>query len=319
MPRSAPEYAGALSLIALGAALGPSGLGVLTPQLLALVDPAVPVGLAALGVLAGLELRPPARTELGGAAITASLDLAVAAAVAAAAALLAAALGVDRASLWAVAAVTGICALAASSSSAALPILLGGLALAWMRDDAPVAMWTVANAVGVAAGCAVVGWLMLRRPSSDNEQRAVALAILLLIGGAADYLAVSALLGGLAAGVCWRMMARAARESVLRDVTYLRHPVLAVLLLTAGAHIQVTTVAIGLGIGYAAAAAVVPRLGALIESTRAAGSNILAVAFALSAFRVAGPEMALPFAAVVVGTALSQVVALSLGRRETFE
>jgi hypothetical protein len=319
MRRSGPEYAGALSLIALGAVLGPSGLGVLTPQLLALVDPAVPVGLAALGVLAGLELRGTARSELNGSVVSAALDLAVAAAVAATTALLALGLGVDRDALWAVAAVTGICALAARSGSAALPILLGGLALAWMRSQSPAAIWTVANAVGVAAGCAVAGWLMLRRPSSDNEQRAVALAILLLIGGAADYLSVSALLGGLAAGACWRMMTRATRESVLRDVTYLRHPVLAVLLLTAGAHIQLTAITIGVGIGYAAAAAMLSRLGALIESTRASGSNILAVAFALSAFRVAGPEMAMPFAAVVVGTALSQAVALSLGRRERFE
>lgn len=319
MRQSGPEYAGALSLIVLGVALGPSGLGVLTPQLLALVDPAIPVALAALGVLAGLELRVPASAELRGSVTVVMVDLAVAAAVAGSAALVALGLGVERGPVWAVAAVTGICALAARSSNQIFPILLGGLSLAWMRGQSPMALWIVGNTVVVAIGCAIAGWLMLRRPSSDNEQRAVAVAILLLIGGAADYLSVSALLGGLAAGLCWRMMGQSVREPVRRDITYLRHPVLAVLLLTAGARIEITIVALGVGIGYAAARAVLSRLGDTLVPVAVPGSSILALALALSAFRVAGPEMALPFAAVVVGTMLSQVFALSLGRTEAFE
>src|SRR5688572_25278740 len=59
MPQPGSEYAGALSLLALGAMLGPAGLGVLTPQLLTLIDPAVPVGLTALGVLSALDAAPP--------------------------------------------------------------------------------------------------------------------------------------------------------------------------------------------------------------------------------------------------------------------
>ena len=62
------DYAGAVSLIALGLALGPSGLRVLTPELLELIDPAVPVALAALGVLVGLESGPVERTTLKGSA-----------------------------------------------------------------------------------------------------------------------------------------------------------------------------------------------------------------------------------------------------------
>jgi hypothetical protein len=160
---------------------------------------------------------------------------------------------------------------------------------------------------------------MLRRQSSLADQRGAAVAILLLIGGAADYLSVSALLGGLAAGACWRLLGRAIRESVRREVAYLRHPVLAILLLTAGARIEVSAVAIGLGIGYAAISVGLSELGRALAPVNAAGSNILAIALALSAFRLRGPEMAVPLTVVVVGTMLLQALAMSRGRTEAFE
>src|SRR5688500_11964110 len=53
---------GWLILLLIGAALGPSGLEVLTPRVLSAIDPAVPVALAALGVHIAMqaELVSPA-------------------------------------------------------------------------------------------------------------------------------------------------------------------------------------------------------------------------------------------------------------------
>lgn len=318
MPQRGREYAGALSLLALGAVLGPSGLGVLTPQFLTLVDSAIPVGLAALGVLAVLDLGAPTRSAAQGTA-AALQDLAAAVAVAGSVTVLGLVLGVDQRTSWVVTSTAGLCFLATRSTYEVVPMVLGGLALAWMQGSPLVALWTVANTVGVAIGCAVAGWLMLRRRSSDSEQRAVAVALLLMIGGTADYLSVSALLGGLAAGVCWRVLGGNARESVQRDVTYLRQPVLAIVLLTAGAHVELTLVAISLGIGYAVAAWLTSRLGQRLLSDVPSGSNFLAVALALGALRVAGPPMALPLAMVVIGTMLLHIVAPSRGRVEMVE
>jgi hypothetical protein len=318
MRQGGPEYAGALSLLSLGVTLGPSGLGVLTPQLLALVDPAIPVGLTGLGVLAALDIDIPSRdTQLGRMGPTLR-DVGAAAAVASVMVALGLALMLDGYRLWAVAGVAGTCALATRSRHGAIPILLGALSLAWTRGGA-LATWNVGNTVVVSAGCAVIGWLMLRRQSSVAEQRGAIVAILLLIGGAADYLSVSALLGGLAAGTCWRLIGGTTRESVRREVTYLRHAVLAILLLTAGARTELTAVTIGLGIGYATISAALSEVTRALAPVIAAGSNILAIGLALSASRLWGPEMALPLTAVVVGTMLLQALAISRGRREAFE
>jgi len=42
-------------ILLLGAVLGPGGLALLTPPVLAVIDPVLPVAVAALGILAGLE------------------------------------------------------------------------------------------------------------------------------------------------------------------------------------------------------------------------------------------------------------------------
>jgi hypothetical protein len=318
MRQGNPDYAGALSLIALGAVLGPSGLGVLTAQLLALVDPAIPLALAALGVLAGLTIRmPPGPASRS--ATSAILPLVVAGAAAGVVTLLALALGSHGAALRSAAVVAGICAFAASAPNGILPILLGATVLLSMTGNATVAASTTGTAAVVAIGCAVASWLLLRRPSPERQQRGVTVALLLLIGGAADYVLAPALLGGLAAGLCWRFFGGVVEELVRRDVTYLRHPALAILLLTAGAHAEITTASVAAGIGYAGVGGAFfrPRHG--VPPVAMTGSNILAVAVAISALRIAGPGMALPFSAVVIGTLLSQLLGMSRGRTEPFE
>jgi hypothetical protein len=318
MRQSNRDHIGALSLIALGALLGPSGLGVLTAQLLELVDPAIPVALAALGVLAGLELRAPERVRSRGTAAVA-LGLVAAIVVAGSMMVLALAMGVRGAPLLAVAVVPGVCAFAASTRNDILPVLLGAVLLVFMHTSAGVAAWTTSAATAVAIGCAVAGWLLLRQASPMNPQHGVTIALLLLIGGAADYVLVPALLAGLAAGLCWRLLGGAVQESVQRDIAYLRQPVVAILLLTAGTHVELSIESVVLAGAYAIVVAALARVGEAVTSVTLTGSNILAVALAVSALRLSGNDMALPFAAVILGTLLWQLLALSTGRRQAFE
>ena len=50
-----------------------------------------------------------------------------------------------------------------------------------------------------------------------------------------DYLSLSALVGGLLAGLFWGYVGGTARDCIERDVRYLRHPLVVLMLLTAGA------------------------------------------------------------------------------------
>jgi hypothetical protein len=51
-----PSSVTGLFLLPAGVAVGPNGLGFLSPSVLSYLDPAIPVALAALGVLVGLGL-----------------------------------------------------------------------------------------------------------------------------------------------------------------------------------------------------------------------------------------------------------------------
>jgi hypothetical protein len=154
--------------------------------------------------------------------------------------MLALAMGVRGAPLLAVAVVPAVCAFAASTRNDIVPILLGAVVLLFMDTSLELAAWATSAATAAAIGCAVAGWLLLRRASPMSPQRGVTIALLLLIGGAADYILVPALLAGLAAGLCWRLLGGVVQESVQRDIAYLRQPVLAILLLTAGTRMALS-------------------------------------------------------------------------------
>ena len=62
------------------------------------------------------------------------------------------------------------------------------------------------QSLGVAGLLALAGWLLVLRASSVTERRVFATATLLLVGGAADFLAFSPLLTGLTAGVLWQRL-----------------------------------------------------------------------------------------------------------------
>jgi hypothetical protein len=175
-------------LLLTGMALGPQGLTVLTPALLELLEPAVPVALALVGVTAVLgsvahstvSRRPPVLSSL---------------------------------------------------------LIVGvGLNLA-LQDDGVTGLIAVTQAAAIAILLAGAGWILCAPGSSVDERRVFSIATVLLLGGVADYRSVSGLLLGWVAAGTWRLAGTTDLDGIRRDVAYVEHPIMALLLVTAGAHV----------------------------------------------------------------------------------
>ena len=216
-----------------------------------------------------------------------------------------------------------------SGLGAAIAIVLGALALAWLPRQSPAGtLWNVVELCAIAAMIGFAGWLLAGQTSDDNEQRVFAAGTVLLLGGAAEYLAASALFMGLAAGGCWRAAGRAATDRLTRDLEYLQHPLVVLLLLIAGAKCHVSIGAIALVAAYALARAAA-KLGSGFVISRLAGSGrplalglyflppgVFGVAFALNVSAVwsrSGAALALDV--VVLGTLVSDALAVIVAPR----
>lgn len=344
--RSAPV---AMLLLA-GIGLGPLGLNLLSPAM-PLLDPVVPVALAALGVLVGLGLgnrRMDERRLVGAAGLHALVTmLLVSGGVAVVA------LGVvpeDPRLFWTVVLLSGICAATSLTLPSGdpleprtpvarvvelgvlVPIVAGGLALAWLRTGSPLgAITIVTQASGVILMLAAAAWLLLTAASSETEERVFAVSALLLVGGVADALSLSAPFIGLIAGVFWRYAGRHPREAIRRDVLFVQHPLLVLVLLLAGARAELSAAALALGAGYFVLRIAASLAGGML-ARRVAGTHVPAdlgqhllppgvfgVAFALNAVSVIGADAAMAHAAVVVGTIGSELVAVALRPRRVTE
>ena len=328
----------AVLLLLLGIAFGPEGLGLLTPGVLALIDPAVPVALAAVGVVVGLGIprRAPREGRLFAAATIESL--ATGALVAGGLLLLAPAVtdpGVFQG--WLLAAAAAVCASTSASMpsisaeprgaavrikelDARLPIVAGALLLALAQGDTVAGGLLLAvQACAVALVVAAAGWLLLNDTSSETEQRVFGVAAVLLVGGAADYLSLSAILSGVIAGAFWHVAGGPAREAIGRDIAYMQHPLVVILLLVAGAQVAFSADAAAIAVAYVLFRTAGKLLGgwlaALVSRVRLqdlglhlASPGIFGVAFAMNAVRAFGSELSPLVAIVVIGTIGSQLV-----------
>jgi hypothetical protein len=328
--------------------MGPRGLNVLPESLLVFLDPAVSAALATLGALAGLGLYRDRRREP---ALLTSVVVDVAlviVAVGGCAAAMWRVMGLTLDATWMAAACLAIAAAASTAGirSAAHPfaalisriaelgtafaIVLGALALAWLRHQSPAAsLLMTAELCVIAAMIGLAGWLLAGQTSDDNEQRVFAAGTVLLLGGAAEYLAASALFLGFVAGGCWRMMGGAASERMTRDLEYLQHPLVVLLLIIAGAKCDFSAGAMALVAAYVlcrtgaklASGFVVSRL-ASIGRPLALGLSLLptgvvGVAFALNlASAWANPAALLILDVLVLGTLLSELLAIANAPRE---
>lgn len=343
-----PSAMPGLVLLVVGAALGPHGISVLSPGVLAFLEPAIPVALAALGVLVGLGVsfgRPREHPLLAAASLEAGLTVAI---VAAGTWVVSPAWAASlSAPAWVLACALGTCAATSSTVPSAdpegrrglmmrigdlddvLPIVLGGVVLALMHEDSPPAAISLAvQAAIVALVIALAGWLLVARAASETEERVFIVAILLLLGGAAEYLALSALLGGLIAGGFWEYVGGTVRESIRRDVGHLQHPLMVLVLLVAGARVDLTPNLLALAVLYVLLRTVAkaagewlagrilhheprPRISFLLISP-----GIVGVALALNISRAGGPDATAVLAVAASGALGSEFLALLMRRRE---
>jgi uncharacterized membrane protein SirB2 len=246
-------------LLIAGLVIGPSGVNLLSRNTLVYLDPAVSAALAALGVLIGLgfDIRRPGEVRLLGAA---TVEAALVLVLVGAGVLWAAIQPAPTASTWLMAGVLGVCASAsstlavpdsASSDSLAtrigdlddvLPIVLGGVMLAAIREATPAMVtWLTVQSIGLAVAIAYGAWLLVDQSSSESEQRVFTIGAVLLLGGAAEFLSMSALWMGLVAGFVWNLARGHARERIATEIRYMQHPLVVLLLLIAGARASFST------------------------------------------------------------------------------
>ena len=331
-------------LLVLGVAFGPHGLGVLSDPVLVAIDPAVSAALAGLGVIVGLDLnlRRPFEIRLAtGAGLEAAITmLTVAAGVLA----VDMAFSVSGGPAWLLAALLGVCAAPSATTGAPsdspspasrvgdlddlLPILVGMAVLVTVQKPstgAAAALLGQAGAIALVIAAAI--WLLVTATSSGSEQRVFVIGAILLLGGAAAQLSLSALFAGLVAGVFWNAVGGPVREQVSRDMRYLQHPLVALLFVVAGARLELSgdVAALALAAAYVLCRAVGKAIGAAAARRTVVGSlprgygwsllspGVVGRAFALNLLQVSGEvaRASTLFAIVLVGSLVSEGLALS--------
>ncbi len=341
----APSLPPAVIFLTLGALLGPRALGLITPRALERLDVAVTIALAVLGVLVGValgrEIRSAARLF-----VAASLEsLVTIAAVGGATAYFAIQTGLPiGAPVAAFALALGLCASASSATSAdpdsepvaavatrvadlddVLPIALAVIAFPLLASSDGPAVWRLTLApIGIGAAVGAHGWLLFERAESGAERVVFVIGTLALAGGAADSVRVSPLAVGLVAGLFWTIAPGRADRLVQEDLRKVQHPVVVLLLLTAGALTSVSVMAVWLLAPYLLFRLAGKVCGAwfsarLVEVSAAdlaaylMSPGVLAVAFALN-FRQTLPAGAgdTLLATVAVGTAAFELFALAV-------
>jgi hypothetical protein len=317
-------------LLLCGAAAGPHGLAILTQPVLSFLDPAAPVALAVFGILAAMRIQAT-DDEARSTVTTAALQAAITGTIVAGAFLLVPASAATGEPLpgWNVAAITlGIAAATSlDAEDCILPVIAGGLLLAFAREASSISALLITLEAGViAAVIAGSGWLLLSRTSAVDEHRVSTFGSALLLGGAADYLSMSALLFGLTAGGCWRLANSAVREHIRRDVAYVGHSLLALVLVMAGAHAVFSVPVFAIAVGYTVVRASGKLTGRWIADrvfpadTRPTAQLLITpgafgVAFALNVVRAMGSDFEMVLTVVVIGTVASSFIA-ALSRPE---
>lgn len=307
------------------------------------LDPVVSMGLAALGVLVGLEIKfreARERRLLAAAGLESGITILL---VAGGAVLMQSGGGTPA---WLFALMLGVCA--ASSSTPAdtpaderdarvriadlddvLPIMVGVLAVAWVGPMTPATLtWFVARASVIAIVIAAAAWLLLTQTSSVSEQRVFVIGTLLLLGGAAAHLSLSALWIGFLAGAFWNVAGGPVRDWVARDVGYLQHPLMVMLLVVAGARLRLAHEVLALVGAYVAFRTAGKLLGGWVASAVArslpgdfglslTAPGVVGVAIALNLLQAHGELAAATtlFAVVVVGTLALELLSAVAVRR----
>jgi len=337
-----PLTAPVMVLVPIGVALGPYGTGVLSTSALSYLDVVISVALATLGVFVGIALgTQTGRVKRLVAAATVE-GVVAALAVAGATFFLLRAWNVPLLISPALAAVAlGVAAAASAApfTSAAsdnrarqvaarvadlddvLPIVAGGVLLSLVVSGSE-AVWrdmAITIAAGLAAG--VSGWLLFEH-SEPAERGVFVLGTLALLGGLAGYLGVSPLLAGLAAGFVWARTPGHTDRIAADDLQKVQHPLVVLLVLTAGAVLEPTLAGVWLFAPYVLFRIAGKLLGGWAASRIAPGiapsdlgaylipPGVLGIAFVLNLRQVSGEAAAPLVFAVTCGAVASELASL---------
>lgn len=160
--------------------------------------------------------------------------------------------------------------------------VVGGVAMASLRDASPLAqLLTALGIAGVAIVFAIAGWLLVGQADSDREQQVFVIGSLLLLGGAAAYTSLSAVLSGFLAGIAWSSAGNLARARIVQQLDYFQHPLLVVMLLVAGASITFSAESLAALVIVAALHAA----GRGVTEPFPVSAGVAAIAVALDVFR----------------------------------
>ena len=288
-----------------GLALGSQGLGVLTPAVLRAVAPVIAVATVVLGLLIGLGATTVPRSGAMGLGAAAVIEAGVTVGI-----VTAVFIGVGHLPEWEWAGgaylpiLIGIAAIASAARTRAgrqasmparvgdlddlLTILAGAVLLAY-AERASISSGLVTFGLTTVLTCmlALAAWLLLSGASGDGEHRVYATGSILLLTGLAASFSASTLFAGALAAVVWSLSASHGREPLARDLRYLQHPVVVLVLVIAGAGASTSLPIVALAgvlalvrlgakaIGGALAAPLVPgsdrRLGLTLVAPGVAG------------------------------------------------
>ena len=341
----APSLTPAVIFLPLGALLGPMGLGVFSPTLLARLDVAVTIALAVLGVIVGIALGRDLRLSIT-LLLAASLESAVTMAAVAGASMYflsstSAPVGVP---IVAMSFCLALCASASSAASAGpdtepvahvatrvadlddvIPIVIALVAFAVLPGTTAREAWLLTlTPVAIGLGVGAIGTLLFERAESGAERGMFVLGALALAGGAAAYIRVSPLTVGLIAGLCWTLAPGRADRIVQDDLKKVQHPLVVLLLVTAGAQWVPSAISLWLLVPY-----VLFRLVGKIAGAWASAGFLDVAAADLAAFLIPPGVLAIAFAlnfgqllpgdtgtilvsTVAVGTAAFELFALAV-------
>ena len=341
-----PVTAPVIFFVPLGFALGPGGTGALSVEALGYLDIVVSIALATLGVFIGLAAGEESRNVRRLFAASTAEALVTVGIVSGALLFLLRSWNVPVGLPHGLVAISlGICAAASAAPHVEhggeriveiaarvadlddiLPIVLGGVVIAMVSATGPpVAGAAITVLLGLAI--ALSGWLLFERKQDEAERGLFVLGSLALLGGAAAYLGLSPILTGLCAGWLWVLAPGRSNAVVARELHKVQHPLVVLLLITAGAALEVSPAGIWLFAPYVAFRLAGKLIGGWTASRIAAGvapsdlgaylipPGVIGIAFALNVGQVA-PAAAGPLIfAVAAGAIASEILALALTPR----
>lgn len=323
------------ALLLLGIAVGPHGLNLLSSSVLLLLDPGIAMALAMLGVFVGLSFNPRqqglVRLFAASGARPATTVLAVGAAVLATFPFW----ENSDSPLWLLSLMVGVCAAVSDTAGDVnaddvLMIVTGGLIVAAIRAPAASSLFPGMLALaGISLFVAVAGWLLVGQTNSEGEQHVFVVGSLLLLGGAATYLSLSAVFAGLAGGLVWNQAGSLAKVRIVRDLHYFQHPLVVLVLVTAGAAATISIDAVAIALIFVAVRSVSRPLGTWMsrrlsdaaslreEGPSLSSAGFIGISLALDLFRAEGrPEWAVTLlAAIVIGSVVSDAIAVFVPAR----